>query len=152
MEPNNTGNAVVPGTLDERVLAACKTARNIRDTWVAACICATLTGVATLLTSCGIDIGDFSAWSLPAWWLVDIGVIGGLAFGIFKKSRISAVALLGYFLVSRSIFLYQNGSAAGLLLALVFAYCFWVGVVEVFACHQHKREQGSGSNESVPPS
>ncbi len=138
MKPNSIGITTVPGATERRLPDTNTATRNIRDTWMAAGICAALTMMATWMSTNGIRVEDFSAWSLPGWWPLDVALVVLLAVGIGRKSRLCAVAMLGYFLTSRGVLLYQDGSPAGILLALMFGYCFWRGAVETFTRDQQQ--------------
>lgn len=138
MKPNSIGITAVSGATERRMPDTAT--RNIRDTWMAAGVCAALTMMATWMSTNGIRVEDFSAWSLPGWWPFDVAVVALLAVGISRKSRLCAVAMLGYFLASRGVLLYRDGSAAGVLLALMFGYCFWRGAIETFPRHRQRHD------------
>lgn len=115
-------------------------AKKIRNGWVAACISGTLTLVVTLIAMSGTAILSFSAWSL-----IDVAVIFGLAFGIYRKSRTCAVLMLVFFVASKIFMMVQSGKPSGLLLAIVFFYYFWQAVMGTFAYHRLKPELAGGA-------
>jgi len=106
--------------------------KKIRSAWIAACISGVLTLAVTLIAMFGAKLPGFDAWSL-----IDVAIIFGLAFGIYKKSRTCAVIMLAYFVASKIIIMVETGKPTGLLLALVFGYYFWQGVQGTFAYHRH---------------
>jgi hypothetical protein len=79
----------------------------------------------------GTEMLGFSAWQL-----VDVGLIFGLAFGIYKRSRACAVVMLTYFVISKIILMAEAGKPSGVVLSIIFTYYFWQGVSGTFACHK----------------
>jgi len=107
--------------------------KKIKSAWVAAAISGSITLVVTLVAMSGTDILGFSAWEL-----IDVGLIFGLAFGIYKKSRACAVVMLTYFVISKIILMVQSGKPSGVVLSIIFIYYFWQGVSGTFAYHKLK--------------
>ncbi|MBO9717596.1 MAG: hypothetical protein J7507_12495 [Pseudoxanthomonas sp.] len=105
--------------------------KKIKHAWVAAVVSGCITLVVTLIAMSGTDILGFSAWEL-----IDVALIFGLAFGIYKKSRTCAVVMFVYFIISKILITIQAGHATGIPLALVFGYCFWQGIAGTFAYHR----------------
>lgn len=105
-------------------------AKKIKSAWIAALISAAMTLLATLAAIYGKAISGFDAWNF-----IDLLLILGLAFGIYKRSRTCAVEMLVYFVISKIITFADTGKASGIVLALVFMYCCWQGVVGTFAYH-----------------
>lgn len=108
-------------------------AKKIRSAWIAACISGAITLLLTLVAMSGTALLGLDAWSL-----VDVALIFGLAFGISRKSRVCAVLMLGYFVLSKILMMVETGQPSGLLLAVVFGYYFWQGVHGTFAYHRLK--------------
>lgn len=109
-----------------------KILKQIKNGWVAALISAGFTLVVTLLAVMGTSLFGFTLWSL-----FDVGLILGLAFGIYKKSRTCAVLMLVYFIASKILIFLESTQATGIVIALVFAYYYWQAVLGTFAYHQH---------------
>jgi serine/threonine-protein kinase len=107
--------------------------KKIKHGWVAALISAGITLIVTLVAISGTEILGFSAWEL-----IDVGLILGFAFGIYKKSRACAVLMLIYFIISKIIIMAETGKPSGIVLAIVFGYYFWQGVSGTFAYHKLK--------------
>lgn len=105
--------------------------KKIKHAWVAAVVSGCITLVATLVAMSGTDILGFSAWEL-----IDVALIFGLAFGIYRKSRTCAVIMFVYFIASKILITMQTGRPSGIPLALVFGYCFWQGIAGTFAYHR----------------
>ena len=130
MNPYTAPSAVVADPIIEVPL---ETRKKIKSAWVAACISGTLTLVVTLIAMSGTELLGFDAWSF-----IDVALIFGLAFGIYKKSRTCAVVMLAYFVLSKIVLMIEAGKPSGLLMAFVFGYYFWQGVQGTFAYHKHK--------------
>jgi serine/threonine-protein kinase len=107
--------------------------KKIKSAWVAAAISGSITLVVTLISMSGTDILGFSAWEL-----IDVGLIFGLAFGIYRKSRACAVVMLSYFIISKIILMVESGKPSGVVLSIIFIYYFWQGVSGTFAYHKLK--------------
>ncbi|MGH8025172.1 MAG: hypothetical protein ACREO0_00450 [Pseudoxanthomonas sp.] len=107
--------------------------KKIKHGWVAALFSAGITLLVTLIAMSGTDILGFSAWEL-----IDVALILGLAFGIYKKSRTCAVFMLVYFIISKIVLMAESGQPTGIPMALVFGYFFWQGVSGTFAYHKFK--------------
>lgn len=110
--------------------------KKIKNAWVAAVISGSMTLVVTLIAMSGTDILGFSAWEL-----LDVALVLLLAFGIYKKSRACAVAMLAYFVLSKILMMVESGKPSGLPLAIVFIYFFWQGVSGTFAYHKLKNRK-----------
>jgi lysylphosphatidylglycerol synthetase-like protein (DUF2156 family) len=105
--------------------------KRIKNAWVAALIYAGITLVVTLMAVLRTAPMFFSAWEL-----IDVVLILGLAFGIYKKSRSCAVLMFVYFVVSSILGLVEPGGGSSFLLLLVFGYFYWQGVSGTFAYHK----------------
>lgn len=100
----------------------------IKSAWVAGCVSGVLTLAATLVAMSGTPILGLDAWSL-----FDVGLIFGLSYGIFRKSRACAVLMLVYFVASKILIIVETGKPNGVVMALVFAYFFLQGVTGTYA-------------------
>ena len=108
--------------------------QKIRNAWIAGCISGSLTLLLTLLAIFGKSFFYFSAWEL-----IDVALVFGLVFGIYRKSRTCAVLMLVYFISAKIFIMSETGKPSGIPLALVFVYFYWQGVVGTFAYHKIKR-------------
>ena len=114
--------------------------KKIKAGWVAALISAAMTLAVTLIAMAGTDIAGFSAWQL-----IDVGLILGLAFGIYKKSRTCAVIMLLYFAAGKIMAVMESGKPTGIVMGLVFTIFFWKAVAGTFAYHAFKKEAASAA-------
>ena len=112
--------------------------KKIRGAWGAGCVSTGITLVAMLLAMAGHGVLGMSALNL-----VDVALLGGLTFGIWRRSRTCAVIMLGYFLASRLLILASPDNGAlrvtSIPGALVFLYFYWQGVAGTFAFHRLRR-------------
>lgn len=113
-------------------------AKKIKGAWVAGCISAAMTLVVTLIAMSGTEALGFSVWSLG-----DVAFILGLTYGIYRKSRVCAVLMLAYFVLSKIILMLEAGKPSGLLVALIFGYFYAQGIVGTFAFHKFKARQAA---------
>lgn len=104
--------------------------KKIKGAWVAALVSAGLTLIFVAVAMSGKKVYNFDAWAL-----LDVGLMLGLAFGIFNKSRTCAVLMLCYFIYSKFELMAQGAPASSLPMALVFLYFYWNGVVGTFKYH-----------------
>jgi hypothetical protein len=106
--------------------------KKIRNAWVAGIISTVVTLVFTLLAIAGTSIAGITGWQL-----LDVVLMAGLSYGIYRKSRTCAVLMLVYFLVSKILQVVEGGKPSGIVLALVFFYYYAHGVAATFAYHKH---------------
>lgn len=115
--------------------------KKIKNGWVAGCISGGLTLV-VLFAMSGAELPG-----IDAWMLVDVALIFGLTFGIYRKSRTCAVIMLVYYLVSKILIMIETGKPGGLFMSVLFAYFFWQGVSGTFAYHRFLREASPAAAE-----
>jgi hypothetical protein len=104
--------------------------RKIRIAWIAGVISTSLTLVITVLAMTGVRMLGFSAFQL-----IDVALMAGLTFGIYKKSRACAVAMFVYFVLSKIVLLRFLG-AFGIIQAIAFLYFYGLGMVGTFQYHK----------------
>jgi serine/threonine-protein kinase len=96
-----------------------------------------LAGIASgSLTLLFVVISQFSGpiANINGWGIIDVLLIFGLAYGIYRKSRTCAVILFVYF-VSAKIYMVVSSPAigsGGLVLGVVFAYYYFQGILGTF--------------------
>lgn len=117
----------------------------IKVAWIAGVI----SGLLTLIFSLA------PGGMLETWSVGDAILIFGLSFGIYKKSRICAVLMLVYFILSKMSMWAERGVGPGLPVALIFGYCFIQGIRGTFAYYKivkliGSREAGIQKSEGGP--
>ena len=122
--PNNIVSRKETDTAAENTLGLKKANNQIKTAWITG----TISGVMTLLGTLFLNIPDL---------FIDVVLTFGLSFGIYKKSRICAVIMFGYFIFSK-ILLWEilKGDPLGLIVSIAFIYFFWQGVQGTFAYHK----------------
>ena len=116
--------------------------KNIKYGYIAALVSA---GITVVLNFLQFDAGDVNLFSDPVV-LYDVIIILLLAFGIYKKSRVCAIAMLIYFILGK-IFQFQEYASYGIdtppstyLVAVVFIYFYFQAVRGTIAFHKINKE------------
>jgi len=108
----------------------------IKDAWVAGLISIGATMIITLsyITGLGSGIG----WAnIDTITLLDMAITAVLSFGVYKKSRVSAIMLFVYFIYMRIIMPWIDDSVLiGVPFALIFLYFIFKGVRGTIAYHK----------------
>lgn len=110
--------------------------KQIKQAWIAGVISGAITLGVTLLAIFGKSILGFGPWEL-----LDVALVFGLAFGIYKKSRTCAVLMLVYFIAAKILIMMETGKLHGSIMSLVFIYFYWQGISGTFAYHRLLRAQ-----------
>ena len=114
--------------------------KKIRNAAVAGLVSAAITLLFALLAASGTAV--VAGFGLAQ--LVDVALILGLSFGIYKRSRTCAVIMLVYFVISKIWIIRVTGQFSGGLVALVFLYLYGQGVAGTFAFHRWKKRASGG--------
>lgn len=116
--------------------------KNIRYGYIAALVSA---GITVVLNFLQFDAGDVNLFSDPVV-LYDVIIILLLAFGIYKKSRVCAIAMFIYFILGK-IIQFQEYASYGIdtppstyLVAAVFIYFYFQAVRGTIAFHKINKE------------
>ncbi|HEX7889609.1 MAG TPA: hypothetical protein VF522_09645 [Ramlibacter sp.] len=110
--------------------------KKIRQAWMAGACSTVITLAVTLLAIAGTSIAGFDAWNM-----VDVLLVGGLTWGIYRKSRFAAVAMLAYFVISKALMFAEGGKPAGVVWALIFFYLYVQGIRGTFQYHKLAKKQ-----------
>lgn len=87
--------------------------------------------------------GDFLSYFADPSILFDIILIFALAYGIYKRSRICAIFMFLYFLVSKIILMTEFGRPSGIVVSIVFLYFFFQAIIGTFDHHKLLKQQGT---------
>jgi hypothetical protein len=117
--------------------------RSIRLGWGGAA----LSAIATLLFT--FILSSVATTPLILWAVASAAVTVALGYGVYRRSRGAALALLVLFLVSRIWYYVQTGSLGSPLLSIVFLYCLVEGVRGTIAHHQLLTAGTAGSSASA---
>jgi len=104
--------------------------KKIKTAWIAAIISGSITLIFTVIALMGNSIAGITGMNF-----VDVLLIFGLAYGIYRKSRACAVIMLVYFVASKILQMSQSGAPSGLVLAIIFTLCYVQGVIGTFKYH-----------------
>jgi hypothetical protein len=106
--------------------------RKIRLGWMAALISAAFILFFVLVSIFGPNVFDYSFIDL-----LDVGLMFGLAYGIYRKSRICAVVTLLYLVYSK-VFLIMAGArpASAITGGIIFGYFYVQAIAGTFAYHK----------------
>lgn len=103
----------------------------IKQAWGAGVVSGTLTLLLTIAAMFGMQFMGLTIWSL-----IDVLLIYGFSFGIYRKSRTCAILLFIYFVYCKIVMIIEGPGRNGIFLALLFGYCFFRGIVGTFAYHK----------------
>lgn len=103
----------------------------IKHAWIAAVV----SGCLTLLAALAAIVSGGSLFGAPwdGWVLIDALLILGLAYGIYRKNRAAAVAMLLYFTLSQIWMRIDGVGSSGVMLAFFFFFFYLRGAVGTFA-------------------
>ena len=98
--------------------------------------------VAGFFTTLCVMAGCFG---LNQYNIVDIALLFGLAYGVYRRSRICAVLLLAYDVASQVMLLSRGRqpSAITLVSAAIFFTAYALGVIGTFVSHAHAADKAA---------
>lgn len=79
---------------------------------------------------------DYGAMDL--WAYVDIFIALALTFGIYRKSRVCAISLFCFFLLSKVVIfmVIPEEAVRSLMMSIIFLVAYWQGIQGTFAYHK----------------
>jgi serine/threonine-protein kinase len=95
---------------------------------------ATISAGMTLLFSVLAAAGVITLEEVDAWNLIDAALLAGLAYGVWRRSRVCAALLLVYVVASEVLFAFDQ-TARFSLLRMVFIYFYLRGAIQIFRDH-----------------
>jgi len=109
--------------------------------WKAAIVSGCITagvGVVSMFTGESWMPNAAKPFSLDSSLIIDAVVIFALAFGVYKRSRVCAILLFAFFVLSKLIMMAYSQQFGQLPFAIAFGFCYWQGVSGTFAHHRDK--------------
>ena len=111
-------------------------------------------GIAVLayaaLRSLSAIIGAVQQPAMAVWFVIDLFIVGVvlglLAFGIYKKSRIAVVLAILYIVGTQLYVWFGLGSATGTIVAVIVTGFLLRGAKRIFAFHRERREPIAAEN------
>lgn len=116
------------------VLAEAKQA--IKRAWIAGVFSGVVTLIFTLIVMSGTEIRGISTWTL-----LDVCLVFGLSYGIYRKNRVCAIVMLVYFAISKVYIMVVSGRVVGIGFGLVFMYLFFKGIIGTLEYHRLIKEE-----------
>jgi hypothetical protein len=89
------------------------------------------------------DVRFFLNEHLSSYNLVDVILVGGLTFGIYRRSRVSAILLEVYIYANYFYAWYKDGTANFSLLVIALLYFLFHGITGTFKYHQLTPKQAA---------
>lgn len=114
-----------------------KEEKHIKNAWIAGLIIAVITFIFSLFGA--YDESIRHTYGLDTWSLLDVALIAGLTYGIYRKNRYCALGLLIYFVGSKFIMAASSGQFTGGFMSLVFGFFLLQGTRAAFKIHKHKK-------------
>jgi len=113
-----------------------KALKYIKSAWGLAIVCSLITLLGIIISVLGNN--NFLGSSL--YDLIDVVFLLGIAFGVYKKSRVCAVILFIYFALSK-IYMLSSGMSniGGLMVSIAFGTCFFQGIRGTIHYHKNKK-------------
>jgi len=105
--------------------------KHITRAWMAASIQAGLTLILGGLAAVGV----FVTPGFDAWVLLDAAILAGLAYGVWKRSRICALLLLTY-AIANEVYLALQETSHFSIIRLIFIYFYFRGTIQLFREHR----------------
>ena len=96
--------------------------RAVKDAFYFGLVALGISLLLTLIYATGAGLAHVAWWS----WL-DLAILGGLSWGIYRRNQIAAASMLIYFVGSKLIFWVGEQALIGVPVAFIIAYFFWRG-------------------------
>ena len=119
-------------------------ARFVKCGWIAAAFAGALTAVCSFLRIYGLNGYNF----------LDAALLLGMAYGIYRGSRVCAIIALAYDLLSQAFLLMIHARGLnfiGLFSTIAFIVLYTLGVIGTFAMHSRRHSPISASVDPQPP-
>jgi ABC-type iron transport system FetAB permease component len=104
--------------------------KHVTRAWIAASIQAGLTLIFEVLVAAGV----LAAPGFDAWILLDAAIFAALAYGVWKLSRVCALLLLTYSILTDVYLGFRD--PAHFILRLIFNYFYFRGTIQLFQEHR----------------
>ncbi len=113
-----------------------KALKYIKSAWTTAIACSLITLLGIIISI--LANSDFLG--LDLYSLVDVVLLLGLAFGVYKKSRVCAVILFTYFILDKLYMLSSGAINSGsIIVSIAFGTWFFQGIIGTIHYHKNKK-------------
>jgi hypothetical protein len=89
----------------------------------------------TLIMGLFAAVGVFVAPGFDAWILLDATILTGLAYGVWRRSRVCVLLLLIY-AIANEVYLALQETSHFSILRLIFIYFYFRGTIQLFREHR----------------
>ncbi len=107
-------------------------AKKIKGGWIAAIISGLITLAIVFFAK------DSFGFQIDYYIFIEIALVFGLAFGIYKKSRTCATIMFIYFLASKILIISQTGKFNGIIISILFLVLYFQAMTATFQYHSWK--------------
>lgn len=107
----------------------------MKDAVTVGVIAIVVTMMLTLIYASGAGLAHIDPWNI-----VDLLLLAGLTYGVYRKNRFCAIAMPIYYLSVKTVLWVGERAFIGVPLALIFAYFFVRGAQGAWAYHKLMRE------------
>ncbi|HAG44929.1 MAG TPA: hypothetical protein DCL31_18380 [Clostridium sp.] len=113
-----------------------KALKYIKTAWVLAIVSSLLTLLVVIISV----LGNNNFLGLSLYSLLDVVFVLGLAFGVYKKSRVCAVMLFIFFVLGQlNILISGMGSIGSFIMSVAFATGYFQGIRGTIHYHKNKK-------------
>lgn len=113
-----------------------KALKYIKTAWVLAIVSSLLTLLVIIISV----LGNNNFLGLSLYSLLDVVFVLGLAFGVYKKSRVCAVMLFIFFVLGQlNILISGMGSIGSFIMSVAFATGYFQGIRGTIHYHKNKK-------------
>lgn len=112
-----------------------KAVKRIKIGWISGLISGSLTLLFTLLATEGMYYLEGHE-DMNILYLLDVFLIFGLSFGMWRKSRACATIMFIYFVISKIWFYAENGIGSESVFGIFYCYLYFLAVLGTFSYHK----------------
>ncbi|HET9257674.1 MAG TPA: hypothetical protein VFO16_21090 [Pseudonocardiaceae bacterium] len=127
--------------------------RKIRAAWIAGLISASATLIVTLAAISQGGTFNLQGTTISTGNFLDVFLILLLTFGIYMKSRVAAIGMLIYFLISKLIMftLAAGFNVVAAVFAIVFLYFYFEGTRGTIMYHRLRQSGNQANPPAIQP-
>jgi uncharacterized membrane protein (GlpM family) len=139
-------------TQRRRIVTLIQAKKKIRNAWIAGLISGFLTLIFTLVAATS-ESGAVNIQGTTAsiWNLLDVFLTFLFTFGIYMKSRVAAIGMFIYFLISKLAMWTAGPTLPGILTGVVFIYFYFEGARGTLAYHRLRQSYAPDKPLTDPP-
>ena len=116
--------------------------KSIQHAWIATLAYAGLRSLSAI-------IGGLQQPAMAPWFVIDFAVVaivlGLLAFGIYRKSRIAVVLAIVYIVATQFYVWFAIGSPSGTIVSVIVTGFLLRGATRIFQFHREQRDEAAAA-------